>query len=238
MERSGSVVFGIILVILFLVIMLGPILRRLFVPMIHRWIMGKMEDKVRRMAGMPTRKEERMARKQARRRENGGAARFRKAAEKSRARNRQRQPHSTIGLLNSLAEDVEFTEIREYSQYVESHNDSIAKWEAYPEEYEKYMESLEAYTAVAESNAAWLASDAVRIPRMEALSKMILEEEALEGMFEGQRFYDLMRYQMQDGKLRGANATITMPQHILDKYGDTQREGMIGRPWYLKLPAR
>lgn len=119
MERSGSVVFGIILVILFLVIMLGPILRRLFVPMIHRWIMGKMEDKVRRMAGMPTRKEERMARKQARRRENGGAARFRKAAEKSRARNRQRQPHSTIGLLNSLAEDVEFTEIREYSQYVE-----------------------------------------------------------------------------------------------------------------------
>ena len=130
------------------------------------------------------------------------------------------------------------TRQKEYDQYVESHNDSIAKWEAYPEEYEKYMESLEAYMAVAESNAAWLASDAVRIPRMEALSKMILEEEALEGMFEGQRFYDLMRYQMQDGKLRGANATITMPQHILDKYGDTQREGMIGRPWYLKLPAR
>ena len=130
------------------------------------------------------------------------------------------------------------TNKKRYEEYETAHADSIAKHEAYPEEYEKYLQSIKAYLDVYESNNAWLASDAVRIPRMAEVSKMILEEEALEGMFEGHRFYDLMRYQMQEGKLSGVNAVIDMPQHIREKYGDSQRDGMIGRPWYLKLPTR
>ena len=129
-----------------------------------------------------------------------------------------------------------------YNRYVREYETQKTAYEewliTYPAERAAYEASVKAHNEALAHNAEWLASPSVRAGRMAELSKMILEEEALEGMFEGQRFYDLMRYQMQEGKLQGANATITMPQHILDKYGDSQREGMIGRPWYLKLPTR
>lgn len=97
-----DVAFGIFCVILFLILVLGPSLRRLFAPMLQRWMLGKMEDNMRRMAGMPTRKEEKKRRKQ-----EGRKAAAREAQTK-------KNPHSTVGMLRHVAEDVEYTEIKEF----------------------------------------------------------------------------------------------------------------------------
>lgn len=68
------------------------------------------------MAGMPTRKEERRARKKAARKsgvnENGYAG--------------SRNGHSSAGMLRSVAEDVEFTEIKEFDDgSVEMHTTKV-----------------------------------------------------------------------------------------------------------------
>lgn len=109
--------FGIILVVLFLLIVMRPVLQRWFGPMLQRWAIGKMEDRMRRMAGMPTRKEERKARRQARKREQQGAENFRRAAGGRRAG--RQQGRSAVGsTLQSYAEDVEFTEIKAHSHEI------------------------------------------------------------------------------------------------------------------------
>lgn len=117
-----DVAFGILLVIIFLLIVLRPVLTRWFAPMIQRWALGKMEDRMRRMAGMPTRKEEKRAQKQARKRQQGGAERFRRAAQGSRARRQGEhygnRPNGT-DLLQVVAEDVEFVEIKEFGTETE-----------------------------------------------------------------------------------------------------------------------
>ena len=108
--------FGVILVILFLIIVMRPVLQRWFGPMFQRWAMGKMEDSMRRMAGMPTRKEERKARKRAGKREKRGAENFRRAA--AGKRKGGTPGRASVSPLQSYAEDVEFTEIRSFSQDV------------------------------------------------------------------------------------------------------------------------
>ena len=85
-------------------------------------------------------------------------------------------------------------------------------------------------------NVAYLASPAVRATRQAHVSKLILEEEAIEGMFEGLRFYDIMRYQMQEKQGAGIGKTIAMPAFITEKYGATP--SMEGKPWYLPMPTR
>lgn len=89
--------------------------------------------------------------------------------------------------------------------------------------------------AIDEENAAYLMSSEVRAKRQAHVAQLILDEEALEGMFEGQRFYDLMRYQRQEGKF---SSTITLPDYILTTYGDTGEDNMTGKPWFLTLPSR
>lgn len=122
--------FGVILVIIFLLIVMRPMLHRWFAPMFQRWALGKMEDNMRRMAGMPTRKEERKARKHARQREKAGAENFRRAAG-GRRRTGPGQPPS----LQEYAEDVEFTEVKTFSQNIdigsteEKHNEQITEEE-------------------------------------------------------------------------------------------------------------
>lgn len=102
-----DIAFGILCIVLFLLLVFRPVLQRWLQPLIHRWAMGKMEDQMRRMAGMPTRKEERKARK---RREAAG----RTAGNPWRSA-RRRTVRSTVGMLRYIAEDVEFTEIKDYS---------------------------------------------------------------------------------------------------------------------------
>ena len=105
--------FGIIFVIIILLFALGPLLRRWFAPLLQRWMLGKMEDNMRRMAGMPTRKEERKARRKAAR-QRGTDEEFGPRYERSRnGRGAYPQP-SAGGMMQHVAEDVEFTEIREY----------------------------------------------------------------------------------------------------------------------------
>lgn len=113
--------FGIILVIVFLLIVAGPMLSRFFGPMLQRWLMGKMEDRMRRMAGMPTRKEERRARRRERSRRASGASRFARAAAGRRATasdDFERRRASAADALRSYAEDVEFIEVKSYSEEV------------------------------------------------------------------------------------------------------------------------
>ena len=50
--------------------------------------------------------------------------------------------------------------------------------------------------AIEEANETYLRSDAILQARIAEVDKLILAEEALEGAYEGQRFYDLMRYSM------------------------------------------
>ena len=100
---------------------------------------------------------------------------------------------------------------------------------------EEWNAFKEAFDAVDAKKVEYLAQPEVREKRQARVAKLILEEEALEGVFEGYRFYDLMRYQMQEGKF---SSTITMPEYMTTEknYGATPR--MTGKPWYLPLPTR
>jgi len=72
---------------------------------------------------------------------------------------------------------------------------------------------------------------------------MILEVEALEGMFEGTRYYDLMRYALYTGddnfiateisKRKGTDGrgNATDPGELYNNFAGRQN-------WYLKLPKR
>jgi len=119
---------------------------------------------------------------------------------------------------NSTHEDsLEYDRVIEYNAWADSVN--IAK-----------KDSVDTY------NASYLASSSIRTKRQARVAQLILDEEALEGVFEGYRFYDIMRYQMQENGGSSLGSTITMPAYIEDKYGTTTK--MAGKPWYLKLPSR
>ena len=119
---------------------------------------------------------------------------------------------------NSTHEDsLEYDRVIEYNLWADSVN--IAK-----------KDSVDTY------NASYLASSSIRTKRQARVAQLILDEEALEGVFEGYRFYDIMRYQMQENGGSSLGTTITMPAYIEDKYGTTTK--MAGKPWFLKLPSR
>lgn len=118
------------------------------------------------------------------------------------------------------------------------------------EEKAAYDEAVaKAKAELAQALADYLATPEVRARLKDNVAKLILEEEALEGAFEGYRFYDIMRYQMQEKGGEGIGTTITMPAHYatenitykfedtgVKKYGATPN--MEGKPWYLPLPTR
>jgi hypothetical protein len=137
--------------------------------------------------------------------------------------------------LKTYVEDIELEEVPRLSKN-STHEDSV--------EYDRVIE----YNAWADSvniarkdsvdtyNAEYLASSDVRAKRQAHVAQLILDEEALEGVFEGLRFYDIMRYQMQEKGGASLGATITMPAYIEDKYGKTNK--MEGKPWFLTLPKK
>lgn len=127
-----------------------------------------------------------------------------------------------------------------------------AAWLASKAIYDAVVASNAAKTA---DNIAYLATPEVRAKRQAHVARLLLEEEALEGAYEGHRFYDIMRYQMQEKGGEGIGTTITMPDFYATekvkgydketnqyvetdqlKYGRT--DNMEGKPWYLALPKR
>lgn len=70
----------------------------------------------------------------------------------------------------------------------------------------------------------------------EALDQMILDEEALEGMFEGYRFWDLMRFAMYK------NDPDYIAREVAKRKGaaehDDRADALLGGKWYLPLPTR
>ena len=123
--------------------------------------------------------------------------------------------------------------------YLNANNNEV-KQEYTKEEYDEVAPAVNEYLDACKEReakkASYLASDAVRAKRQARVAQLILDEDALEGVFEGLRFYDIMRYQMQEKGGAALGSTITMPQYIEDKYGATTK--MLGKPWFLTLPTR
>lgn len=88
------------------------------------------------------------------------------------------------------------------------------------------------------NNEAWLTSDEVRTKRIEAVNKLILEEEALEGMFEGTRFYDLMRYSMATGNDAYLGERVS-ERNGVENADPALKSALSTRAgWYLPMPER
>lgn len=81
---------------------------------------------------------------------------------------------------------------KDYPEYVVDETWTEEELLEYQEKYTKDCEAIDAENE--QALAEYLATDEIRQGRIEALAKMILDEEAMENCFEGTRFYDLMRY--------------------------------------------
>lgn len=103
---------GVVLIILLIIFVAWPWISK-WLGQLFRWYMArKTEDMMRRMMGMPSRKEEK-ARAQSRRKEEEAQSRNRR---KTSSRHRYHRPprQDAATLLRSVAEDVEYTEVREF----------------------------------------------------------------------------------------------------------------------------
>ena len=123
-----------------LIILLLPLILPAIGRLIKRYAMGKMEDRMRRMMGMPTRSEEKKARKAREReeRDTDGWSGSRQTEQESprqgsrysfRGRSRNHNvgnPAEDIRMMRLYAEDVEYIEIREYSAELRFEQDEPA----------------------------------------------------------------------------------------------------------------
>lgn len=114
--------------------------------------------------------------------------------------------------------------------------EEIAQYEA---DLAAYQATLAQNAEIVAANKEYLASPEVRAKRQARVSQLLLEEEILEGMFEGYRFYDLLRFQMQEQGGTGIGTVISLPAHYI---GNELYQGTVdklqGKPWYLPLPKR
>ena len=139
--------------------------------------------------------------------------------------------------------DDEETQSHKKPYYTVPDTVALPKRNATHEDSIRWRESIEARDAVIQQNldidaeyAEYLATPEVKQKRMAKVARLILDEEALEGAFEGHRFYDLMRYQKQEGVFQ-ADA-ISLPSYLTEEYETTDEDNMTGKPWFLTLPAR
>ena len=111
--------------------------------------------------------------------------------------------------------------------------------ESTPEDSLEYDRQVQARDEALQTNEDWLTSDEVREKRQAALAKMILEEEALEGMFEGTRYYDLMRYALYTGDENFIATEVSKRKGAENAGTGELYNNFAGRQnWYLKLPKR
>lgn len=113
-----DVFFGVLLVIFILLALLWPYVSKWIGPVVQRWMVGRFEDQMRRMAGMPTRKEERKMRKKAEKQRRAAG----EADGWSAFRNRRSSapgPGAKPIIPKEYAEDVEFVEVKSYSEQTE-----------------------------------------------------------------------------------------------------------------------
>lgn len=112
--------FAIFLIILLVIWLCWPAISR----WLQRMMLRRTEDMIRRMTGMPSRKEEERSRRN-RQKESGKNAR----ARRGRADSRQsgHMDESAHQAMRSYAEDVEFTEVREFSQTTISENETSSE---------------------------------------------------------------------------------------------------------------
>lgn len=90
--------------------------------------------------------------------------------------------------------------------------------------------------AARQTNLDWLASDEVKAKRIAALDLMILDEEALALCYEGQRFYDLMRYAKYSGNTGYLGEAISKRKGTDNADAALQSRLSIESNWYLPLP--
>lgn len=109
--------FAIFLIILLVIWLCWPAISR----WLQRMMLRRTEDIIRRMTGMPPRKEEERSRRN-RQKESGPDARARRGRGDSRQSGHMDE--SAHQAMRSYAEDVEFTEVREFSQTTISENET------------------------------------------------------------------------------------------------------------------
>ena len=108
--------FFIVILILILLPLIWPYISRA----IRRYAEGKIEDRMRRMMGMPTRAEEKRAQKTRYAQSTGRSRDDRSGSHRYGFRKNGRNhnvgnPGEDLRMMRQYAEDVEFVEIREYS---------------------------------------------------------------------------------------------------------------------------
>lgn len=120
-------------------------------------------------------------------------------------------------------------------------NESAPDEEADPEAFEEWLNTVYApvydeYLALSDEVEALYAEAKVAQNYEQFVADKILEEEALEGMFEGLRFYDLMRYAMY------YNKPDFIAEQVAKRKGEgqtcTAAENLRGGKWYLPLRKR
>lgn len=109
--------------------------------------------------------------------------------------------------------DKYYAELAVYTNALQLHEDSVAR---HP--YIVKQISTKLYKANQKQYQAYVA-------------QRILDEEALENSFEGTRFYDLMRYAMQEGKY--TPGAVSYPEYIDELYKANRK---IQGSWHIKFP--
>lgn len=128
---------GIFLIFLLIVALLWPYIMRL----LRRYMAGRAEDMMRRMAGMPTRKEERRRARKNRAAASGGNG------PRQESRRHRAPSQDAASIMKDVAEDVEFTEIREFeSESILEEEDSKRARRIYREEQVSDVEFTEIRT--------------------------------------------------------------------------------------------
>ena len=109
---------------------------------IHRFMARRAEDMVRKMAGMPSRKEEERRRKQQEKRQRASGSRSNYSRD-PRSGGYAANPEEVVHNMQQYAEDVEFVETKEYSETEIREDDTKGNERIYRESQVSDVEYIE-----------------------------------------------------------------------------------------------